>query len=167
MSKELSVGATFDSMLQDMNRQLPHGRRYAVDTFWLNADPVAVLRTAASQYANSPSPDSMMLGLVFPRPADAPLMPDTAFSMVGPVYVGRSAAWYDTANDTESVKWLRVTSAVVRDETIGHSLGEVDLTADHSRSARSFAKPNRERLRSLRAKFDPNGVFRACLAPQG
>lgn len=166
--KELNAPTSLDAMFDDMDRQLPHGKRYAVDTFWLNANPVTVLNQAAQHYAKSPSTESMMLALVLPPPpADAPPMPDTAFSMVGPAYVGCYAVWSDAAQDAENLAWVRTLDSTLRNETIGHYLGEVDLTAGDSRAARSFAKPNWERLQKLRAQFDPDGVFHTYLTPRG
>jgi FAD/FMN-containing dehydrogenase len=167
LTKDLNRPVTFDDLFNDLDRALPHGKRYAVDTFWLNAGPVAVLQQAARHYAKSPSPDSMMLALVMPPPADAPPMPDTAFSMVGPAYVGCYGVWSDAAQDAENLQWVRLLSTTFRGETMGHCLGETDLTADNERTARSFAKPNWERLQALRAKFDPDGVFHTWLSPRG
>jgi FAD/FMN-containing dehydrogenase len=94
-------------------------------------------------------------------------MPDTAFSMVGPAYVRCCGVWSDAAQDAESLQWVRLLSTTFRGETMGHYLGETDLTADNERTARSFAKPNWERLQALRAKFDPDGVFHTWLSPRG
>lgn len=166
--KDLNRPVTFDDLFNDLDRALPHGKRYAVDTFWLNADPVTVLNQAARHFAKSPSADSMMLALVMPPPpADAPPLPDAAFSMVGPAYVGCYAVWDKPEQDTANTAWVRAIDTTFRNEAIGHYVGEVDLTANDSRAAHCFAKPNWARLEQLRAKFDPTGVFNTYLTPDG
>jgi len=42
---------------------------------------------------------------------------------------------------------------------IGHYVGESDIVADPRRAERSFSKPNWERLKMLRQKYDPDGLF--------
>ena len=164
LMKDLDVPTTFDSLFDDMDRQLPHGRRYAVDTFWMEGDAVTLLDRAAGHFAKSPSPDSMMLALVLPPPpAGAPPMPQAAFSMMGPLYLGCYAGWNDPEKDAENGRWVIETGELVRAETIGHYIGEVNLTLDESRATRSFARPNWDRLEALRARFDPEGVFHSYL----
>ncbi|MFE7232008.1 hypothetical protein ACWCRF_17920 [Streptomyces sp. NPDC002405] len=46
----------------------------------------------------------------------------------------------------------------------GHYIAEADLTADPSRARRSFTPADWQRLRSLRAEYDPQGLFFSYLS---
>ncbi|MEV4920467.1 BBE domain-containing protein [Streptomyces tirandamycinicus] len=47
----------------------------------------------------------------------------------------------------------------------GHYIAETDLTAHPARAERSFGANDWKRLRSRRARYDPEGLFHTCLAP--
>lgn len=163
LMKTLNEATPWDVLFDGIDRALPRGKRYAMDSMWLNGDAVGILGKAASEFAKVPSPDSVVLALVLP-PADVPL-PDAAFSMVAPIFVGSYAVWSDPTADALNIRWLRDMTEALRHETVGHYIGEVDLTAAPTRAAHSFAKPNWERLQQLRARYDPDGVFHSYLEP--
>ncbi|MGW7369568.1 hypothetical protein ACWGI8_40650 [Streptomyces sp. NPDC054841] len=47
----------------------------------------------------------------------------------------------------------------------GHYAAEADLTAGPARAERSFTTGDWRRLQTLRARYDPEGVFHSCPTP--
>jgi FAD/FMN-containing dehydrogenase len=98
--------------------------------------------------------------LILPAPpADAPAMPDAAFSLIAPLYAACYAIWDDAADDAANRDWLAATMRALEPFGVGHYLGEADLDADASRARRSFTEPNWQRLQALRREYDPHGLF--------
>jgi FAD/FMN-containing dehydrogenase len=160
LAREVNAPASFDSLFGVMDAAFPDGKRCAMDTLWLAGDAGELLARAAAQYERAPSPRSLLLCVVPPPPpADAPPLPDCAFSMVGPVNLGCYAIWDEESADEENVAWLRRTTAALSDATIGYYVGETDFDAGESRSRRSFSEANWQRLAELRKKHDPTGLF--------
>jgi len=162
LARVLNEYTPYEALFAGMDRAFPHGSRYAVDSMWLQGDAVDMLDRVSAEYAKSPSPHSIQLSLVLPPPPDRPL-PDTAFSMVAPVLSISYAVWNDEARDRENIAWMRGMTTSMAAETVGHYIGEVDLTAAPDRAERCFAKPNWKRLKELRAKHDPGGLFYSYL----
>jgi FAD/FMN-containing dehydrogenase len=164
ISASFNQDTPLSKLFESMDASFPAGKRYAVDTLWLAGNPPALLSEAARQLAEAPSRESLLLcAFSPPPPADAPPMPDCAFSMVGPVYLGCYAIWNDEPSDAANVAWLRKTTGALSDSTIGYYLGETDLAADPSRARRSFGDTNWQKLAELRRKYDAQGVFHGYL----
>ncbi len=165
--KDLNADTPFDTLFDTIDNLFPEGKRYAVDNMWSDARPITVLSTLRDQFVKAPSPHSLALSLILPLPpANAPQMPDAAFSMVAPVYIDCSAIWDDDSRDKPNIDWLRSTMQALEPVCVGHYIGEVDLTAHSTRSVRSFNQRNWERLGKLRKKYDPNGLFHSYLSSE-
>jgi FAD/FMN-containing dehydrogenase len=150
------VATPFDVLFQGMDAAFPPGKRYAGDTLWLAGEVGALSARAASRFALAPSRRSVML-CIYPRPGGA--LPDCAFSMVGPMYLGCYAIWNDATDDDANTRWLREATTSMDDVTIGFYVGEADLAEHESRSRRSFSAGNWQRLQTLRKIYDPSGLF--------
>ncbi|HEX3034763.1 MAG TPA: FAD-binding oxidoreductase [Thermodesulfobacteriota bacterium] len=165
--KDLNANTTFDTLFDTMDALFPEGKRYAVDNMWSDTQPITVLSTLRDQFIKAPSPQSLAISLILPPPAaNAPQMPDAAFSMIAPVYIDCSAVWDDASRDKPNIDWLRSTMRALEPIGIGHYVGEVDLTAHPSRSVRSFNQRNWERLEGLRKKYDPKGIFHSYIGSE-
>jgi FAD/FMN-containing dehydrogenase len=164
--QELEVPETIDSLYAKHDAMYPRGLRYAVESSWLQADPAGVMDRVAGRLAVAPSPYSWCMALIMPPPpADAPPMPDTAFSMVGPMYVGSHAIWEDTDGDAANLQWHRATCEALADATIGFYHNETDMMAEPDRARRLYAPANFERMAAIKTKYDPEGIFFSYLSP--
>ncbi|MEV6400162.1 FAD-binding oxidoreductase [Streptomyces sp. NPDC051907] len=142
----------------------PQGR-YAADTLWSQAPVGTLLSRLRDTIENAPSDDSLVLAPVSPASQDEDLLGDMAFSVLGESYVVPYAVWDDPADDGVNTRWLRSAMSSVEPLGTGHYIAESDLTADPSRAERSFAPDHWQRLQTLRARYDPYGVFHSYLTP--
>jgi FAD/FMN-containing dehydrogenase len=159
LAHELDVESSFSGLFAGMEEFYVEGRRYQVDTLWSDADPATVLATVGDHVARAPGADNLVLGLLLPPPpADAAPLPDAAFSMIAPVYLGCYAVWDDAADDAAHLAWSSALMHALAPYGVGHYLGEADLSAAQ-RAERSFAPEHWQRLQALRRRYDPSRRF--------
>lgn len=137
----------------------PAGRRAAADSLWVNEGFGALLPLLARHIERAPSAESLILADLAPGgPARAPV-PEMAFAPLGRVHLGCYAMWAEDEPDEPNLAWLHATAGAVEPLAAGRYVGEADLTAGPARARHSFTPAAWERLRSLRARYDPDGVF--------
>jgi FAD/FMN-containing dehydrogenase len=139
----------------------PAGRRAAADSFWLDQGFGALLPALARHVEGAPSDESIVLAVLAPGGAARAPAPDMAFAPLGHIHLGCYAMWADRTADEANLAWLRALVAAAEPSATGHYVAEADLPADPERARRSFTPAAWERLRSLRARYDPDGVFAA------
>ncbi|MFF7988091.1 FAD-binding oxidoreductase [Streptomyces sp. NPDC007901] len=149
---------TLSGLLEASSPLLPEGRRYSGDALWSDATLGTLLESVALAAADAPSEHSVIL--VCPSPPTLQShMPDAAFSVTGKTLVLPYAAWEDRTADDQNRQWLSDLTSGLKPFTHGHYVGEADLVGDPSRSVRSFAPAHWQKLQSLRATYDPQGLF--------
>lgn len=153
---QLAMETPFEVLYRIIGQFFPEGGRYATDTNW-SADPSALMAVLADYVAGAPSPESFALAVVLP-PAAAEAMPDTAFSMIGPVFSAAYAIWKDEKDDAENFAAVRRMSEAAARFSLGHYVGEADLDL-LERAQASFSGAAHRQLRGLQRKYDPAGLF--------
>ncbi|MER7816834.1 FAD-binding oxidoreductase [Streptomyces sp. NPDC096153] len=139
--------------------------RYAADTLWSDAEIAALLSRLGDAMREAPSDRSLVLAPFAPASHDGDLLRGMAFSVLGETYAVPCAVWDDPSGDEANIRWLRDAMASVEPLGTGHYIAEADLTADPARAERSFRANDWERLQSLRARHDPDGLFHGYLTP--
>jgi len=156
--KDVNIPTPIEALL-DLNAiSTPAEHRYLVDTLWTNAPPASVLAAARGHFMDAPSSKSIQQLTLLTGTEQSPL-PDCAYSMSGDALLICSAMWERAEDDAVNADWHRATIAALDEYAIGHYVGESDIVADPRRAERSFSKPNWERLKMLRQKYDPDGLF--------
>jgi FAD/FMN-containing dehydrogenase len=151
--------ATSIEALNEMNAMsTPADHRYLVDTLWTNSPPATVLAAFRQHFINVPSAKSTALFSLLTGAEPAPLA-DAAHSMSGETLLICSAIWERPEDDTVNAAWHRETMAAMDNYAIGHYIGESDIIADPGRAERSYSKESWQRLKRLREKYDPEGLF--------
>jgi FAD/FMN-containing dehydrogenase len=69
------------------------------------------------------------------------------------------AAWERDEHDAANAAWHSQAIAALDEFSVGHYVGESDIVRGALRAERSYAPANWKRLRSLRDKYDPGGLF--------
>ncbi|WP_055490070.1 FAD-binding oxidoreductase [Streptomyces sp. TP-A0356] len=165
LSRELDEPTTFEALYEGSGAAWPPEHRYAADTLWSDAGFPTLLQRLADAIDTAPSSRSLILAPVLPAGRPAPDAHDMAFSALGESYVVPYAVWDDPRQDAANIGWLREAMQSVEPLGTGHYIAEADLTADPSRVRRSFAPDHWQRLQSLRARYDPDGIFYSYLSP--
>ncbi|MEV6294307.1 FAD-binding oxidoreductase [Streptomyces sp. NPDC051896] len=162
LSRRLDEPTTFKALYDSAAALWPPQLRYAADTLWSDAGFPTLLGELADVVDSAPSHRSLVLAPF--SPAGRP-PPDMAFSVLGQSYVVPYAVWDDPRQDAANIGWLREAMHRVEPFGTGHYIAEADLTAAPSRARRSFTADDWQRLRSLRTRYDPDGVFCSYLSP--
>lgn len=164
LSRRLDEPTSHASLYGTSAGQWPERHRYAVDTLWSHEDYASLLAKLGNALTSAPSAKSLVLAPVSPVSQDEELLRNMAFSVLGESYVVPYAIWDDPACDDVNARWLREAMRTVEPFGTGHYIAETDLTARPSRARRSFTPSDWERLQSLRAKYDPQGLFFSYLS---
>ncbi|MGN9837519.1 FAD-binding oxidoreductase [Nonomuraea sp. H19] len=155
--------STFDALFETSGALWSQHHRSAADTLWSMEDLSALLSVLADDVAQAPSDKSLVLAIIPPAPPGEVPLPEMAFSILGRSYVVGYAIWQDPADDEINIRWLREAMSKVEPLGVGHYIAETDLLAAPTRAERSFAPETWERLREVRARWDPEGVFQPFL----
>jgi FAD/FMN-containing dehydrogenase len=148
-----------DALLQEGEDLLyPPGARYAADNMWTSAPVEALLpgmRDIATSLPAAPSHMMWMLwGPTEPRP-------DMAFSMEDDLYIALYSVWHDAADDRKHQAWVTDHMKKLEPLASGIQLADENLAA---RPFKFIAEKNLARLETLRAKYDPGGLFHSYMA---
>ena len=96
---------------------------------------------------------------IFSTGADRLPLPDCAYSVSGDALLICSTVWERPEDDAVNTGWHRAAIAALDEFAIGHYVGESDIIGDPGRAERSYSKSNWQRLKTLRRKYDPDGLF--------
>ena len=128
------------------------GRRYFADTSWVSGHLRKVGTHVANAISYAPSDASrIVLSFGFMPPPE----PDVAFTQYGDLTVNFYATWEDPAADARNISWVRGSAASLGELTIGHYIGESDLSVDSARLLESYPAHKLARLRDASQTYDP------------
>ena len=146
---------TFDSLFDLVNLSFPLCRA-AADTFYFDISMQAVMEKYVDHFAAAPSPLSNVLCEVKPKPVS---IPDTAYSMRRLTFLSPYSFWMDEKDDRQNIEWMKRTQEILAPLSAGHYVNEADLEASPSRSERSYSKESWQKIKAVKNKYDPEGVF--------
>lgn len=129
-------------------------KRYRADNI-MTDEPEDTSRILAEHFARRPSRSTF--ALLIPRPAHA--YPDAAFSVRGKFFVSTYAQWDDERDDEPNRNWLATLYDRLQPLSTGSYINEIDLEERPGSVSRCYAAANWNRLRQLRERHDPHGVF--------
>ena len=162
---EVDELASFDVLYAGSAALWPEGHRTAADTLWFREDCATLLSRVRHFVDNAPSDKSLVLVPMSPAGPSGVGLPDMAFSALGESYLVCYAIWKDPREDEANIRWLREMMRAIEPFGTGHYIAETDLLAAPFRAQRSFTPEAWERLRTLRAQHDPDGLFQPYLHP--
>ena len=148
---------TFEQLFSssmDWRRGFGFGR-FAVENAWCD-DRRAAVEAIAKVYVNAPSWKSHVV--VQPKLAQA-IDGHGAFSVAADTYIGIYSVWDDDETDTANIRWLREMSKTLDEHAVGHYINEIDAFTNGARAKQCFSAASWQRLRKLRADWDPDEVL--------
>ncbi len=157
--RQVNTSVSFDDLFAIEAAVFPEGHRYDVGIIWSDADPTPVLSALRDRLAHAPSLMTEILVAVTGPPTIDPSAREMAYSLAAPLYIGCYSVWDNAADDEANERWHHETLRSLEPITRGHYMGETDLLASPTRAAESLAPGVWERLKTIRQRYDPQGVF--------
>lgn len=160
LSKALNVMTDFDGLAEVSGATWPENHRNLCENQCSKANPVDILMSLKDKIIEAPSQKSV---IVFCQstgqhnllePSD-----EMALSMDGQSYGGIWSIWEKPEEDVVNYQWHNECTAILKEFTSMHYIGETDYVQDKSRVEKSYSNYKWERLKQIRAKYDPDGVF--------
>jgi FAD/FMN-containing dehydrogenase len=141
--------------------QNPENHRYGVDCTWTDARAPELAPLLRDFWSALPTEHSFSIwyGWAPSRP-----LRDMAFSVEGRAYIATYAIWSDPADDEPYRSWVVDHTARLAELGKGVYLGDTDFTR---RPDRFLSDENFARLREIRARRDPDGLFHSWLIAEG
>lgn len=159
---DLSGPAPYVEVQSAFDALFPAGLRCYWKSLFIEDLSDALLDVMLEQGSRRPSAQSLLAlrhlgGAISRIPEDA-----TAFGNRGARYnLSVDAIWEDPADDERSIRWARATWEALRAHTGGGVyLNFAGLGEDTAALTRAGHRGNYERLRALKAKYDPDNLFR-------
>lgn len=145
---------SFDEQFRYKKEAYPEGHRYCADNSFLNnnADVASVLKSA---FSTLPTRKSLALynSMV---PTSRRDLPPMALSVQSDHYFALYGIWEDEDDDARNQAWISDIMKQVGQHSVGAYTGEFDFQA---RQSRFWGDEEKKRLKDIREKWDPNGVF--------
>ncbi len=155
LATHASIGrpTPFEVLYQDNEGPFPQ-RRARADNIYTDRVGDAT-RVLAKHMPQAPSPGNSPVIL---WRGDAPF-PEAAYSARGRFYFAGYAQWDAAADDTANAAWLKAMFDEMEPLASGHYINEFDRETRGARTHACYAATNWTRLRDLRRRYDPDGVF--------
>lgn len=128
---------------------------------WTRAGYAEVLPRLAPWLPSAPSSGSSVLVSSASYRRSAPPAQDTLHRPLGTLTVAAYAVWRPGDADAANLAWPTATLGALTDVTTGHYVGEADLRRTPGQLARCWADGGIDRVRAVRGRLDPTGVFSA------
>lgn len=145
---------SFTEQFQYKYEAYPEGHRYCADNSFLNndADIVSLLEPA---FSSLPTKKSLALynSMI---PTSRRKLPQMALSVQSDHYFALYGIWEDEKDDGHNNAWVSKTMGEIGRFSIGAYTGEFDFQA---RESRFWGDEETQRLRNVRRKWDPEGIF--------
>jgi FAD/FMN-containing dehydrogenase len=165
LAKPPAEAASFASLQVMSDADFPEGCRLAGDHCWSNASPRQILSAVRDVAIAAPSSRSFVF--LSPNAIRADLnktAADAAFSMMGSINFGAYGFWNEPRQDRENVAWVHSALRSLEPLTVGHYVGEADLSVSSQRASRCFSPTAWRKLAALKQTYDPTDVFFSYLS---
>ena len=90
---------------------------------------------------------------------NASLPADAAFSVIGSTNILSVLTWQNQEDDKKIAGWMQETMRTLEPFSLGHYINNEDVVSYPQRNQASFSEAAWQKLRNLRKKYDPEGVF--------
>ncbi|HXL27425.1 MAG TPA: FAD-binding oxidoreductase [Chthoniobacterales bacterium] len=160
LEKIVATPATFEDLFSLSGSMWPELVRAKVESLWSNSRPSDILVALRDHFKEAPSTKTLILFALYPGWANGVAAhADLAYSQAARVYGGPWTMWDDASDDVSNIEWHRRCCEILKPFATGRYLGESDIVDDRSRAEEAFSASNWQRLKQLKAKYDPEDLF--------
>jgi FAD/FMN-containing dehydrogenase len=156
ISSSVNAPGDFTALFGMMSESLPGGQRYLVDNIWSDTPLKTMLVGSREHYADAPSGRSHILAIAFHPEFE---LKGTAHSLSKKYLVYNVTLWTDAADDVANTAWHSGATELLEPHKAGRYIAEADLGKEANVARQCYTPPAWERLRALRATYDPGGLF--------
>lgn len=156
VNQETSLDALYtaaDSLTQP-------GLRWALDGIWCDSPAAEILTAAAPMLDNIPVGNSFVLWMLW---GHYPPRDNACWSVQAPVYLSPNAGWADPAEDLAHERWVHEPLAAMAHLSRGLQFSDNNLA---DRPDIGLSPANATRVEEIRARYDPDGLFRSYMSPE-
>ncbi|WP_244537229.1 FAD-binding oxidoreductase [Methylobacterium pseudosasicola] len=159
LARSVATPLDFEQLFDASGALFPEGVRSRVEATYSNHSPGDVMDVILPLWPKAPSATSVFLLTIFCGP-DVPAPRKTmARSITSKIYGGPWTMWREAEADPANAAWHQQVITALRPYNIGYYIGESNTVENPDLVAQSFAPENWDKLRRLRAHYDPEGVF--------
>ncbi len=138
----------------ETGESFPHGRM-ATEGVWSNSiAPVIAILSERMRQAVTP-----LTTISIRFMGNTRLPENAAYSLIGSTNILSVLTWRDARDDSAVAGWLRATMSALEPFSLGHYINNEDIVSYPERNQHSFTPDSWARLRALRKRYDPSGVF--------
>jgi len=130
-------------------------RRVGADTAWTN-DSIQATEILARHFESVPS--TATVGIINYR-ATPRLPADAAFTVSGAGFVQWLGQWEGAEHDAENQAWVQAAAHLLEPCTVGAYINECDILRRPERIERCLSPGHLQRLRQIRAQYDPDNLL--------
>jgi FAD/FMN-containing dehydrogenase len=135
----------------------PGNLRCKVDALFSNAGGQELFDSVQKHYLKA-SPKTIVMFAFFTGGHTKPKF-DGAFAIDAKIYGGPWTMWDQALDDKENIAWHEKCVDLLKPHISAHYVGETNTTGHAEFAKASFKEASWEKLKTLRAKYDPSGVF--------
>jgi len=146
---------TFQGLLASSKAAVPI--RHAVDTVWTSQSAEA-LQQIGEHFTDTPSRDTHVFANYRAIPD---LKTDAAYSIIAPMFILSNSAWIKPEDDEACLHWSDQLMKSLQPSTEGCYINETDFMRYPERVKQCFTSESIGRLKVVRARYDPAGMFPA------
>ena len=141
-------------MTGETGESFPRGRM-ATEGVWSNS--IAEVIPELSKRMEAAVTPITTISIRFLRNSSLPA--DAAFSVTGSTNILSVLTWQKQEDDEKIAGWMRDTMHTLEPYSLGHYINNEDVVSYPQRNRASFSEAAWGKLRKLRQKYDPEGVF--------
>lgn len=158
--KSIYQASSFKKLADIARVTFPEDHRNLCENQCSEADPLEIITALSDKIVEAPSSKSLILfcqstgGHNLLQP-----VPEVALSMSGRSYGGIWTIWEKPKEDQANYKWHNECTDILKKFTSQHYIGETDIAQDPLRVLESYHSEKWKKLKQIRSKYDPEGLF--------
>ncbi|MFF3378809.1 FAD-binding oxidoreductase [Streptomyces sp. NPDC002680] len=156
----VAADTTMPELYDAADRLTPPGMRWALDGIWADGPVERILGASRPLFDSIPDTTSHVLWMLwggFPERADA------CWSSQAKVYLSPNAGWTDPVEDLAHEQWAHGQLAAIQHLSKGLQFSDNNLA---DRPDHGLSPANSARLETIRAAYDPDGLFHTYMTPR-
>lgn len=157
IKKSIAEPTTFPQLFDASGGLWPEGLRAKVDACFFDSPLSEVFKVNKEHFLKA-HPKTVYMFAIFTGANPEPPK-DACFTMHAKLYGGPWTMWDKAEEDQKEIEWHNTCMKNMEPLIKGHYISESDTVGHPEYLDKAISKTNMEKLKALRAQYDPDGVF--------